>query len=100
MRRSMVKSPELCYDLAMRMISKKPTTRKTTAKPARQNETRPLVKGQEWRIATGHAKILHIGKTLVQYRFIKTGMVRGALEMKSITNFAEALKANKATLVG
>ena len=40
-----------------------------------------------------------VGKTLVQYRFLKTGMVRGHLEMKSIPNFAEAMKANKARLI-
>jgi len=75
------------------------TTRKNVSRTSAPADVRPLFKGQKWRIATGHAEILHIGKTLVQYRFIKTGMVRGALEMKSIANFAEALKLNKATLV-
>jgi hypothetical protein len=59
----------------------------------------PLAKGQKWRLKRGDAEILHIGRTLVQYRFIKTGMARGTLEMKSIANFAEALKLHKAVLI-
>lgn len=58
-----------------------------------------VVKGQKWRIPRGEAEVLHVGKSLVQYRFIKTGMVRGSLEMKSIANFAEALKTHKAELI-
>lgn len=58
-----------------------------------------LAKGQKWRIKRGDAEILHIGRTLVQYRFIKTGMVRGSLEMKSIAHFAEALKMHNAELL-
>jgi hypothetical protein len=57
-------------------------------------------RGQKWQLPNGHATIVHVGKTLVQYKFLKTGMVRGPLEMKSIPNFAEAMKANKARLVG
>ena len=73
--------------------------RKTAARSAAPAEAGRIIKGQKWQIATGHAEILHVGKTLVQYRFIKTGMARGALEMKSIVNFAEALKTHKAKLV-
>ncbi len=57
-----------------------------------------LAKGQKWRLAGGHAEVLHIGKTLVQYRFTKMGMVRGSLDMKSIPKFEEALKSNNAQL--
>jgi len=75
------------------------TAKPPAARPRASSAMPPLEKGQKWLLATGHAEILHIGKTLVQYRFTKTGMVRGALDMKSIANFAEALKANKAKLV-
>lgn len=83
------------------MKSKTSTSRKTvaTAKSARPANKIQFSKGQKWQIATGHAEIIHIGKTLVQFRFIKTGMVRGPLEMKSIPHFAEALKAHKAKLI-
>lgn len=47
----------------------------------------------------GHAEIVQVGKTLVHYRFLKTGMVRGTLEMKSIPNFAEAMETNNAKLL-
>ena len=47
----------------------------------------------------GHAEIVQVGKTLVHYKFLKTGMVRGPLEMKSIPNFAEAMEKNNARLV-
>jgi len=47
----------------------------------------------------GHAEIVMVGKTLVHYRFLKTGMIRGTLEMKSIPNFAEAMATNNAKLL-
>ena len=58
-----------------------------------------FAKGQKWQLPHGRAEITHVGKTLVQYRFLKEGMVRGALDMKSIPNFAEALKVQKARLM-
>jgi hypothetical protein len=82
-----------------RKAAPKKTTEKVSARPGGASKARELIKGQTWRIARGHAQILHIGRTLVQYRFIKTGMVRGSLEIKSIANFAEALHANNAELL-
>jgi len=58
-----------------------------------------FVRGQKWQMERGHAEIVQVGKTLVHYKFLKTGMVRGPLEMKSIPNFAEAMAANNAKLV-
>jgi hypothetical protein len=58
-----------------------------------------FVRGQKWQMERGHAEIVMVGKTLVHYRFLKTGMVRGTLEMKSIPNFAEAMETNDAKLV-
>ena len=58
-----------------------------------------FVRGQKWQMERGHAEIVMVGKTLVHYRFLKTGMVRGTLEMKSIPNFAEAMETNKAKLL-
>lgn len=83
------------------MKIKTPASRKPvpTAKAVRPSTAQGFTKGQKWQLATGHAEIIHIGKTLVQFRFIKTGMVRGPLEMKSIPHFAEALKAHKAKLI-
>ena len=80
-------------------MARKQAAVKTPSREAVVAETPPVAKGQKWRIPRGHAEILHVGKSLVQYRFIKTGMVRGSLEMKSIANFAEALKTHKAELV-
>ena len=70
---------------------------KTKRKPAAAME---FAVGQKWQMERGHAEITHIGKTLVQYKFLKTGMVRGPVEMKSIPHFAEAMIANKAKLIG
>lgn len=74
---------------------------KANAKPkAKGSATAPqFAPGQKWQMQRGHAEIVQVGKTLVQYRFLKTGMIRGPLEMKSIPNFAEAMKTNKARLV-
>jgi hypothetical protein len=58
-----------------------------------------LARGQKWQMERGHAEIVQVGKTLVHYKFLKTGMVRGPLEMKSIPNFAEAMLTNNAKLV-
>jgi hypothetical protein len=77
----------------------KPAAVKAAAAKVTRSEPAAFQKGQKWRTAHGHAEILHIGKTLVQYRFIKTGMIRGHLEMKSLPNFAEAIRNQKATLV-
>jgi hypothetical protein len=80
------------------MKSDKTECIQSDARPPALADT-PLAKGQKWRIPRGDAEILHIGKTLIQYRFIKTGMVRGPLEMKSIASFIEALKTHDAELV-
>jgi hypothetical protein len=58
-----------------------------------------FARGQKWQMERGHAEIVQVGKTLVHYKFLKTGMVRGPLEMKSIPNFAEAMEKNNARLV-
>jgi hypothetical protein len=58
-----------------------------------------FARGQKWQMERGHAEIVMVGKTLVHYRFLKTGMIRGTLEMKSIPNFAEAMATNKAKLL-
>jgi hypothetical protein len=58
-----------------------------------------FVRGQKWQMPRGHAEIVQVGKTLVHYKFLKTGMIRGSIEMKSIRNFADALHTNKAKLI-
>ena len=58
-----------------------------------------FVRGQKWQMERGHAEIVQVGKTLVHYKFLKTGMIRGPLEMKSIPNFAEAMESNNARLL-
>ncbi len=80
----------------IKSVKKKETV--VAAAPA-ASKPGPFARGQKWQLPTGHAEIIHVGKTLVQYRFLKTGMVRGALEMKSIPNFAEAMKVNKGRLM-
>lgn len=72
---------------------------KTKAKIPK-TESKMFVSGQRWQMAHGCAEIVQVGKVIVQYRFFKPGMVRAPLEMKSKTNFAEAMKANKARLIG
>ena len=75
------------------MVKSKKTKSKTESKlPV-------FARGQKWQMERGHAEIVQVGKTLVHYKFLKTGMVRGPLEMKSIANFAEAMLMNKARLV-
>lgn len=69
---------------------------KTKTKPSKLPT---FARGQKWQMERGHAEIVQVGKTLVHYKFLKTGMVRGPLEMKSIPNFAEAMQANNAKLV-
>jgi len=73
-----------------------------TTKPAPKPQPKRLptfARGQKWQMQRGHAEIVQVGKTLVHYKFLKTGMIRGPLEMKSVTNFAEAMKANNAKLI-
>jgi hypothetical protein len=59
-----------------------------------------FVRGQVWQFPHGIATILHVGKRLVEYKFLKTGMVRGPIEMNSISNFTESMKNHKAKLIG
>jgi len=72
-------------------------------KNSKSKDTTPklptFVRGQKWQMERGHAEIVMVGKTLVHYRFLKTGMIRGTLEMKSIPNFAEAMESNNAKLL-
>jgi hypothetical protein len=72
---------------------------KSKAEPKAARKMPAFVRGQKWQMERGHAEIVQVGKTLVHYKFLKTGMVRGPLEMKSISNFAEAMLTNKARLV-
>ena len=76
------------------MSSKNLKTKRKSALPVAQ-----FAVGQKWQMERGHAEIIQVGKTLVQYKFLKTGMIRGPIEMKSIPHFAEAMIANKAKLV-
>jgi hypothetical protein len=73
------------------------------AKPAKSaassSSSQAFAAGQKWQMDRGHAEIIQVGKTLIQYKFLKTGMIRGPIEMKSIPNFAEAMRANNAKLV-
>ena len=69
---------------------------KTKSQPSKATS---FARGQKWELPTGHVEIIQVGKTLVQYRFFKPGQIRGGLEMKSIPNFAEAMKVNRGRLV-
>jgi hypothetical protein len=56
--------------------------------------------GQKWQLELGYAEIVHVGKVLVDYRFYRVAnQKRVPIETKSIRDFAEALKKNKAKLV-
>ena len=72
--------------------------KKTKLKPAAR-KLPTFARGQKWQMEHGLAEIVQVGKTLVHYKFLKTGMVRGPIEMKSIPNFSEAMVSNKARLV-
>jgi hypothetical protein len=74
-------------------------SKKTSPKAKTSSKVPAFAPGQKWQMERGYAEIVQVGKTLVQYRFLKTGMVRGPIEMKSIPNFAEAMKTNKAKLI-
>jgi hypothetical protein len=77
----------------------KPNNSKSSPKPV-SKKLPTFIPGQKWGMERGYAEIIQVGKTLVHYKFLKTGMVRGPVEMKSISNFAEAMKANRAKLIG
>ena len=76
------------------MSSKKPETKTKSPVPCVQ-----FAVGQKWQMERGHAVIMQIGKTLIQYKFLRTGMIRGPIEMKSISHLAEAFTANKAKVI-
>jgi hypothetical protein len=84
---------------AMRGIPKQTNRVKNSKSKIETRKLPKFVRGQKWQMARGHAEIVQVGKTLVHYRFLKTGMVRGTLEMKSIPHFAEAMETNKAKLL-
>jgi hypothetical protein len=78
----------------LQMSSKKPENKSRKPPPSLQ-----FAVGQKWQMERGHAEIMQIGRTLIQYKFLKTGMIRGPIEMKSISHFSEAMIANKAKLI-
>ena len=56
--------------------------------------------GQKWQLELGYAEIVHVGKVLIDYRFYRVAnQKRVPIETKSLRDFAEALKKNKAKLV-
>ncbi len=59
-----------------------------------------FTKGQKWQLELGYAEIVHVGKVLIDYRFYRVAnQKRVPIETKSLRDFAEALKKNKAKLV-
>lgn len=58
-----------------------------------------LEKGQVWQLPFGRAQVISLGRTLVHFKFRKTGQSRaGGIELKSIRSFMDALKKNEAKL--
>jgi hypothetical protein len=88
----------LGFDSEAAVSQKRVKTKKLKSK-TKPTKLPAFARGQKWQMERGHAEIVQVGKTLVHYKFLKTGMVRGPLEMKSIPNFAEAMAANNARLV-
>lgn len=81
------------------MKNKTPKSKAISSTTAATAPSPMFVRGQTWQLSHGTATILHVGKRLVEYKFLKTGMIRGPLELTSISNLTESMKANKATLI-
>ena len=56
--------------------------------------------GQKWQLQLGHAEIVHVGKVLIDYRYYRVETQRHVpVETKTLVDFAEVLKKQKAKLV-
>ena len=56
--------------------------------------------GQKWQLQLGHAEIVHVGKILIDFRYYRVpNQKRVGIETKTMREFIEALKKNKATLM-
>ena len=56
--------------------------------------------GQKWKLEVGHAEVVHVGKILIDYRYYRVpDQKRVGVETKTMREFCEALKRNKAKLM-
>jgi hypothetical protein len=56
--------------------------------------------GQKWQLQLGHAEIVHVGKVLIDYRYYRVETQKHVpVETKTLVDFAEVLKKQKAKLV-
>jgi predicted metal-dependent phosphotriesterase family hydrolase len=69
-------------------------------RPLKTKISKPLVKGQIWKLDDRHVQIVHIGKLLAQYRETRTLKQRGApVQFKQIAVLQEFLFKQKAELL-
>lgn len=84
------------------MTQKITKTRKPLKKTAAPVKQAPLTfeRGQKWKLELGHAEIVHVGKVLIDYRYYRVETQRHVpVETKTLVDFADTLKRNKAKLV-
>jgi hypothetical protein len=56
--------------------------------------------GQKWQLQLGHAEVVHVGKVLIDYRYYRVETQKHVpVETKTLVDFAEVLKKQKAKLV-
>ncbi len=87
--------------MTKRTIAKgqKKETKKKTAAPV-VAKTPDFAPGQKWQLQLGQAVIVHVGKVLIDYRYYRVETQRHVpVETKTLVDFAEVLKKQKAKLV-
>lgn len=84
-----------------RTTTKKAPARKKTAPPkAPAINPSDFAPGQKWQLQLGHAEIVHVGKVLIDFRYYRVpNQKRVGIETKTLRDFTEALKKNKAKLM-
>jgi hypothetical protein len=87
--------------MTRRTIAKSKTvTKLKTAAPAPVAKTTAFAPGQKWQLQLGHAEVVHVGKVLIDYRYYRVETQKHVpVETKTLVDFAEVLKKQKAKLV-
>jgi len=80
--------------------NKKLTTTKVERSKTPAVSPSDFAPGQKWQLELGHAEVVHVGKVLIDFRYYRMpNQKRVGIETKTLREFAEALKKNKAKLM-
>jgi hypothetical protein len=87
--------------MTQRTIAKtRKTETKTKAPKAVATPAATFTRGQKWQLQLGHAEVVHVGKVLIDYRYYRVETQKHVpVETKTLVEFAEALKKQKAKLI-